>query len=559
MFDTDLQLNISQELPEIPPEYQDVFRQAIVRELAEADQNRTDTDILAYLRSRRNDFKQGSFIRPDGRPGMVTLNPETMYEQALPQLAQSSLGEADHTAERRRTLMKFLVLAGVAVLLLIFALRGRAQRADRDAAAATGAPVATVASSGSATPTPPLPDITGVDDSLQTIGSLGGALTIGRPSAIEIWYGRTEETIALAIDPSKPTPKGEMRYNEVTMLSDNPVAVWLFGTVLNYAIGIPDSLVRNLEPGDRISLSTDTGASLRFVVAETGQGANYDAGRLLSQNRLGLTLFALPAAAEGDVAYAFAHYDMASEEGQGQVVYAVGDRAAFRANGELQVTVVEFGHTAEGLLRIVVRGTVNDLNPSQSILLSLTAGNEQTAAVPLTWGEDGAWQAEFALLYGAAGQALLAEFRLLPDGNLAVFQLGEIPDLTEQLTVEIIEAQWDVVQEQVVITVSVHNRGHHRDHPQGADSSDDDGVGAVYLGPDFIQFSEDEGTSEGGDAYAGTGQESPRLPGQLNPRLPLLINPGETVGITVSFLPQSASVRLQIGADLWEVAGFPVP
>src|SRR5690606_18947888 len=113
---------------------------------------------------------------------------------------------------------------------------------------------------------------------------------------------------------------------------------------------------------------------------------------------------------------------------------------------------------------------------------------------PLTWGEDGTWQAEFALLYGAAGQALLAEFRLLPDGNLAVFQLGEIPDLTEQLTVEIIEAQWDVVQEQVVITVSVHNRGHHRDHPQGADSSDDDGVGAVYLGPDFIQFSEDEGT-----------------------------------------------------------------
>ena len=76
-----------------------------------------------------------------------------------------------------------------------------------------------------------------------------------------------------------------MRYNETTMLSDNPVAVWLFGTVLNYALGIPDSLVRNLEPGDRITLSTDTGAALHFVVAETGAGANYDAGRLLSQNR----------------------------------------------------------------------------------------------------------------------------------------------------------------------------------------------------------------------------------------------------------------------------------
>ena len=559
MFDTDLQLDIKQELSEIPPEYQDVFRQALVREMAETEQNRTDTDILTYLRSRRDDFKQGSFIRPDGRPGMVTLNPETMYEQALPQLAQSSLGEPDNTAERRRIVMKLLVLAGVALLLLIFALRGRAQREGREAAAAVETPVAAVADSGRATPTPPLPEISGVDDSLQTIGSLGGALTIGRPSAIEIWYGRTEETIALAIDPSKPTPKGELRYNEATMLSDNPVAVWLFGTVLNYALGIPDSLVRNLEPGDRISLSTDTGAALRFVVAETGQGANYDAGRLLSQNRLGLTLFALPAAAEGDVAFAFANYDVASEEGQGQLVYDVGESAAFGANGELQVTEVQFGHTVEGLLRIVVSGTVNGLNRSHAVLLSLTASNEQTTAVPLTWAEDGTWQAEFALPNGAAEQALLAEFRLLPDGRLAVFQLGEIPDLTEQLEVEIAEAQWDAVQEQAVITVSIHNRGHHRGQNQGPDGGDDGGAGAVYLGPDFIQITEYEGTIEGGDAYAGTAQVNPRLPGQLNPRLPLLINPGETVGITVSFLPQSASVRLQIGADLWEVAGFPAP
>jgi hypothetical protein len=551
MFDYDLELNVEQELSEIPPEYQDAFRQALVRELAETEQNRTDTDILTYLRSRRDDFKRGGFIRPDGRPGMVTLNPETMYEQALPQLAQSSLGEPDNTAERRRTLMKLLVLAGVALLLLIFALRSRAQREDREAATAVGTPVAAIAYSGRATPTPPLPEITGVDDSLQTIGSLGGALTIGRPSAIEITYGRTEETIALAIDPSKPTPKGEMRYNEATMLSDNPVAVWLFGTVLNYALGIPDSLVRNLEPGDRITLSTDTGAALRFVVAETGQGANYDAGRLLSQNRLGLTLFALPAAAEGDVAYAFAHYDVASEERQGQMVYDVGDSAALSASGELQVTDVQFVHTAGGMLRIVVSGGVNGLNRSHSVLLSLTASNEQTTAVPLTWTEDGTWQAEFALPIAAAKQALLAEFRLLPDGSLAVFQLGEIPDLTEQLAIEITEAQWDGGQEQAVITVTVHNRGNDRD-PNGGD---DGGAGAVYLGPDFIQLTE----YEGGDAYVETGQVSPRLPGQLNPGLPLLINPGETVGITVLFLPQAASVRLQIGADLWEVTGFPAP
>ncbi|MCB8980756.1 MAG: hypothetical protein H6657_25375 [Ardenticatenaceae bacterium] len=537
MFDTDLELDIEQELSEIPPEYQDAFRQAIERELAETEQNRTDTDILTYLRSRRDDFQRGGFIRPDGRPGLVALNPETMYEQALPQLAQSSLGEPDNTAERRRTLIKLMVFAGVALLLLVFALRGRAQRSGDSETVDAGTPVAeALASAGTVTPTPPLPEITGVDDSLQTIGSLGGALTIGRPSAIEIRYGRSEETIALAIDPSKPTPKGEMRFNEATMLSDNPVAVWLFGTVLNYALGIPDSLVRNLEPGDRITLSTDTGAALHFIVAETGQGANYDAGRLLSQNRLGLTLFALPAVAEGDVAYAFANYDVASEEGQGQVVYEIGDSVAFRSGGELQVTAVQFDNTVDGRIRIVIEGSTNDLNTSQSVVLSLAATDEQTTAVPLEWAEDGAWQTEFTLPDAVSAQGLFAEFRALPGGNLAVVRLGEVPRLIEQLETEITKAWWDAEREQAVIELSILNAGE----------------GAVYLSPEFIQIAEwTEASSEGGDVY----EES----WQVTPHLPILINPGETAGITVSFFPQAASVRLQIGTDLWEVADIPAP
>ena len=68
MFDYDLELNIEQELSEIPPEYQDAFRQAIERELADTEQNRTDTDIPNYLRQRRDDFKRGGFIRPTAVP-----------------------------------------------------------------------------------------------------------------------------------------------------------------------------------------------------------------------------------------------------------------------------------------------------------------------------------------------------------------------------------------------------------------------------------------------------------------------------------------------------------
>jgi len=529
MLDYDLELNIEQELSEIPPEYQDVFRQTMAQELAETEQNRTDTDILTYLRQRRDDFKRGSFIRPDGRPGMVTLNPETMYEQALPELAQSSLGQQDDTAERRRTFIKIGILVGVVLMFLLIIFRGRAQRNAEEELAGTGTPAAELAADGTPTPTLPLPEITGVDDSLQTIGSLGGALTIGRPSALELYYGRTEETIALAIDPSKPSPKGEMRFNETTMLSDNPVAVWLFGTVLNYGIGIPDSMVRNLEPGDRITLSTDTGASLRFVVIETQQGANYEAGRLLSQNRLGLTLFALPATTEEDVSIALANYDIGSEEKQEQIVYEVGEPFMLNTGGEAQLSSVQFSHTASGELRIEVDGVANDGRDGQSIMLSLTSSGEQTTAVQLMPDDGGNWDASFVMPESVTGLPLFAEFRTLPDGNLAVLQLGEAPCLTEQLEIAITGALWDGEQEQVVIAVSIHN-------PE---------KGAVYLGPQFIQL-----ITEGGDAH--------EMSVQAAPRLPILLNPGETVGMIVPFLPQSASMRLQLGSDLWEVADIPL-
>ncbi len=530
MFDYDLELNIEEELPEIPPEYQDAFRQALEKELAETEQNRTDTDVLTYLRQRRDDFKRGGFIRPDGRPGMMTLNPETMYEQALPELAQSSMGEQDNADERRQMFIKIGVFAIIALLFLFFVFRGRAQRNGEQETAVEGTPIAEIAGVGTATPTPPLPEITGVDDSLQTIGSLGGALTIGRPSSIELFYGRTEETIALAIDPSKPTPKGELRYNETAMLSDNPVAVWLFGTVLNYAIGIPDSMVRNLEPGDRITLSTDTGASLRFVIIETGQGANYDAGRLLSQNRLGLTLFALPAIAEGDVSYAIAGYDATYEEDTAQTVFEVGDSFVLGGEGELGVTVVQFSNTPNGAIRVVVDGVGISLNNDQSIMLSLTSSNEQTTAVPLIPDDNGDWQMIFTLPESVTGQPLFAEFRALPGGDPAIVQLGETPRLADQLEVEITGTMWDVETEQAVVTVSVNNPGE----------------GAVYMGSQFIQF-----PIEGGDADETFGQ--------ITPHLPTLIEPGETRGITVSFLPQALSVQMQINADLWQISGFPNP
>jgi hypothetical protein len=262
-----------------------------------------------------------------------------------------------------------------------------------------------------------------------------------------------------------------MRYNETTMLSDNPVAVWLFGTVLNYAIGIPDSLVRNLESGDRITLSTDTGAALSFIVAETRQGANYEAGRMLSQNRLGLTLFSLPASAEDDVAFVLANYDVASEEGQGQPIYSLDEQIFLSGGGSLTVTAVHINHDTNGNIRIVVEGVTSDLSDNQTIMLSLAAKNEQTTAVQMEPDESGSWHANFNMPGDIAGRPLLAELRTLPAGNLAVVQLGEVPRLLEQLESGITAAWWDEAKMEVILTAVITHTG----------------AGDVYLGSDFIQ------------------------------------------------------------------------
>jgi hypothetical protein len=216
------------------------------------------------------------------------------------------------------------------------------------------------------------------------------------------------------------------------------------------------------------------------------------------------------------------------------VVYEVGDNFALSSGGELQVSAVQFSNAVDGSIRIVAKGFANNLDDSQSIMLSLTSSSEQTTAVPLTLDEDGVWQAAFSLPDTVTSLPLLAEFRVLPGGSLAVVGLGEVPRLIEQLQIEITGAWWEVERERAVMAISIHNPGE----------------GAVYLGSEFIQIPKRyEVTPEGGDAYEGTWQ--------VTPRLPILINPGETMGMTVSFLSQSAFMRLQIGADLWQATDMP--
>jgi len=129
-------------------------------------------------------------------------------------------------------------------------------------------------------------------------------------------------------------------------LPDDPRAVsWVSGTVVNYVFGIEataenKTLLSGLRPGDELLLRMNTGATLRFAVADTVRVAP-QASEIFRQNRPGLTL-----ALVGDETVATrvvirAVYLPASELGYlagSQTVTDIGARVPWRDT--LQVTVL---------------------------------------------------------------------------------------------------------------------------------------------------------------------------------------------------------------------------
>jgi hypothetical protein len=287
-----------------------------------------------------------------------------------------------------------------------------------------------------------------------------------------------------------------------------------------------------------------------MVVAGTRQGTSHEAASNLSRNQTSVTLFWLPAVADDDVALALAAYNVSGEEREAQASVGIGQDTALAGWGEVRVKAVQHAHMEDGALRIVINGgyTPSDkLQENDSLVLSLTASGEQTPAVPIHADADGNWQAVFALSKAVEGLPLFAELRALPGGAPTVINLGDVPRLQEQLELVVSRAYWDVENNEAVLQVNVHNPGE----------------GAVMLDTEDIRIQH-----EGGDAYDPSGQAVSGLPGQIVPNLPTLIGPGETLGMYVAFsLPEQqpaagppawpGTLKLQIGADLWEVSGLP--
>lgn len=449
-------------LAHISVQYQEVFRKAIFDELREAGQDQTDSDMLHYLRQRLEEFRRGEYIRPDGKPGIIALGIEEMYERALPRIAAESSGQKGKKRRRCqpqgwRDRLNGDTLKVVALLLAALALWGgltlnnRARQQPPVPLAAAALENGAVAQTAAQVEIPPTPTVVlpaGGDEALQTIGRLGGNLTLGRPGALEIRYLATEQVVALPIDPARVGNKGEMPYNETVMRSANPVAVWVFGTVINYAIGLPPHLVEALQPGDRLRLSTDTGASFSFVVTDRQTRSNHETGELLAQNRVGMTLFALPARSADDVAVAIAAYDLKTEE-QATAVYRQLGEALF---GGPRLTAVQFDDAPGGGLNVTVRG-----EGAGTGMVALQTARHQTTAVSLPAGAK--WEVTFALPESEVGEEVTAVYRAWPTGESVFVWLGTVPRLRDGLLVSVPEAYWTAASSEMTVQVTVENPG----------------------------------------------------------------------------------------------------
>lgn len=528
---------LQEQLKTIPEEYQTLVQETIEQEIQDGEHDATDADRLAYLRGRLKDMENGAYIRPDGKTALITAaHPDEVYgADGVDSMAGDSEAAA-RQAERNGNLLKLGGLGAVALIFFLFifmSARNRAKAEKLPENDLSQTPTAVTTDTGiAATPTADLPAMADGSSSLRAIGSLGAKLTIGRPAALELHFQETEEVVALAVDPARLSKRGELPFDDETMASADPVAVWIHGTVLNYAMGIPTKLSQGLQAGDRIVLNTDIGQEMRFVITETWVGNSYDAPRYLSQDRVGMTLFSLPSPAEDGVTFILANYDTSTEDTQIFDTNKVGE--AVHLTDKIAVNVlpdVVVNHTPDGLVSILVSGTITqEIGSLDHLSLSLSsAAGGQTPSSNLSHLNNH-WAVEFLVTDSFLNADIFAQIRAIPANTLQTVHLGRLTAPQEQLQVLFSEAYWQPDSGQVILTVQVTN----------------DGPAVVRLDPTYFSL-------QGGDVQ----QEI-----QTQPPLPVLLNSQEALFLELSFLApderqhQEKTFVLKTREERWEIPFF---
>ena len=240
-----------------------------------------------------------------------------------------SAGGRESLADLLRSQPPWLLGLVLVVLALFIVLGVVAFWPDSESTEGRGTPEATLA----------LEYLLPPGDSLLTVG--------GTPipqSSVPI--SLTVKGITYDVLPSRVQEDGELRYPA----GESGTAVWVYGTIINYVMGIEqtkanNALVESLGVGDEITMTTNSGVVYRFgfTAREELDMTNPD---LFSQRRPGLTLITMGGKAEDRVAVHSTYLGMKEgvEEASDAIV-SVGEPAQL---GDIRLTVLGTSYIYEG-------------------------------------------------------------------------------------------------------------------------------------------------------------------------------------------------------------------
>ena len=514
---------------QIDPAYRRVFGSWLDGQLGGAADDQAELTAVTRLLLQ---MEAGQLIVDDlGRSH--ALAGEAVYDDAAV-AARLSQWRTEAGKTRREKVVGVLLLAS-AVILLFFALGGL----DLFSSVAEAEPVA-VAEEEEETELAPAPSPTPIRESvLELADNLGGRVRLGQPRTIEIRRQGATESVTLAIVPAQVDATGAIAYFQPDEAEADGVAVWVFGTVINYVFGVAEQTARQLQPGDTVAMRSATGAVYTFAIVET-LAAEPQQVEIFSQRQSpGLTLFALPASGS-PVPAARAVYLAANEELGGLSPLAALGEPTTAAGRPFTVTAMTLDEGLDGLLTIRVSGEIESADAGastggaaaggQPLLLSLltpagqygaVSGGQLTppAAPP---GEAVAWTAVWQL----PADLVFGSLRLRVDSlyePATTVDLGSPLLPGEALEATLAAAVWDEARAETTLSFAVVNRG----------------PGVVRL--DAAQFS--------------AAQQGGELPLIIQPYLPLLLPPGGETVVVVQTRPPLPGHPLivQAGARRWEV------
>jgi len=502
---------------QIEPAYRLAFEQWLDTQLASATTEEAEYEIVTRLIPL---MESGQLIVDDnGREHQLVGG--AVYDDATV-AARIRRHEAANQNGRREKILYGLLILGVVVFVLI-ALGVFSAGGGKDAEAIAGA----------ATEIPPTP--TPISENvLELADDLGGRVELGQPRTIEIRHRATEENITLAIVPAQVDENGLIPYFKPNSYGDDTedVAVWVFGTVINYVFGIPEEMVRGLAIDDTILMRSATGAVYAFAITEQFTAEPQEV-ELFSQRQVpGITLFALPASGE-PLPMARAVYLAANEELTGLApVAAVGEEISI-SGVPFVVNAVSVDQTLDGLLVVQVTGRIGaseTASSSNPFLVSLASPTGQYA--PEGGGQlyAGPTAGEWTLSWQLPADQLLESARLLANslyGQSAVIDLGSLPSPDTALSLTVLKADWDELSGEATVSLEATNEGQ----------------GTARLDASYLKLSQ-----QGGD-----------VPTTILPVLPTLIEPGGQLRLELRFRPLAPGlpVLLQAGQSLWEINGLP--